>query len=406
MRVLIAGLVGVNALSLNHNGKFDVKKLNPDRVAELLRQTEEEWVDFAVKEKNSQVAQSKMVASCGDIASSIIDASRGDKDRVEEYFREVCTQQDGRCQSFASSVLKFMSDDAQMNREDFDKTKFCNSFWSGNIAMYAEKAAADRAAAAKTQQEEAARRLAAEVARKEAARKAEAERRVKVEAAKKAAAEKELQRKIAFSKAQVEKQLQKMEKEKAAKEKLAAERKAAAIPHSKPVTSPVPNQKSAPRSPLASSFTSAFSKFESTLTNTVSSLERRFLPARGGNTMADIYTHGKEAEPLNHSVYQTSLAHSNMKAAGVVDDLSNLHKARAEGKAEVARKVKAIKERIDAKFGKSAAVKAPAVNLKKVVEKPVEKQPVEKKTAVVEKPAVKAAAKSAAKSAAKPQPKK
>lgn len=46
-------------------------------------------VNLAVTEKSQTVAEKRMVSSCEDIMTSIVAASDGEKNKVEEYFQEV-----------------------------------------------------------------------------------------------------------------------------------------------------------------------------------------------------------------------------------------------------------------------------------------------------------------------------
>lgn len=38
---------------------------------------------------------------------------------------QVCSNKDENCGNFAAAVLRFLTDDPEMNREDLDKKKFC-----------------------------------------------------------------------------------------------------------------------------------------------------------------------------------------------------------------------------------------------------------------------------------------
>lgn len=45
MRVFVGGCMGASAILVNHNG---MKKLNPEHVAELLKETQAEWVSCPI----------------------------------------------------------------------------------------------------------------------------------------------------------------------------------------------------------------------------------------------------------------------------------------------------------------------------------------------------------------------
>lgn len=210
----------------------------------------------------------------------------------------------------------------------------CTSFWSTNIAAYAERAAEQREAEAKAAREAEERRKSQELERKERARRAAEEAKKKREAAHAAAIEKRKTEakaraeKLAAEKVAAEKKA--AEKKKAAEEakKKAAEKAAKETASKKPVN--ILKKKASSQQVIAPAMRSAEKMVESEVKNVASTVMHFMdkMQARLGNTMADILR--KKSEP-NH--YQ---------------------KARARGQAEVAEKVNAIKARIDAKFAEEA----------------------------------------------------
>jgi hypothetical protein len=93
----------------------------------MLADTENEWIEQAVigmvqGAPGEATAKKEMVSSCSELVGSIIKASEGEKERVEEYFGDVCSasKQPKRCTQFQDELLKFMTDDAERNREDLN----------------------------------------------------------------------------------------------------------------------------------------------------------------------------------------------------------------------------------------------------------------------------------------------
>merc|ERR1719456_1833120 len=127
--------------------------------------------------KGSEVSNlMKMADSCSKVTKSILAGSDGDKDKVNEYMKNVCSQDNAgskeaeRCSKFGDALEAFMSDDTESNRDDLDTKKFCEGFFHNTVEVEAVQEV-------KRMEEE---------AKKKAAADAEAKKKLAEEAAKKA----------------------------------------------------------------------------------------------------------------------------------------------------------------------------------------------------------------------------
>jgi len=161
-------------------------KLEPGYAADLFINVEDQWINEA-----SQLDGLKRVqASCGQIATAIIQGSEGDESKVEEYLSTVCNQpifaksqqwHKGLCQSFSSHMTSYLErNDAEYNRNYLDVKKICTAFYQdiSNVGEVEEKR---REAQAKADKE-------AEIRKKieEERKKAEEKEKAKIAAAAKA----------------------------------------------------------------------------------------------------------------------------------------------------------------------------------------------------------------------------
>jgi len=81
-----------------------------------------------------------MTKSCAKVTKAIVDGSDGDKDKVVEYMQEVCSSpgtDQTSCNGFAASVGGFLSNDAEVNRNDLDLPKFCQAYWANSVTKAA-----------------------------------------------------------------------------------------------------------------------------------------------------------------------------------------------------------------------------------------------------------------------------
>lgn len=157
--------------------------MQPDVVAHLLTEVEKRWEEGRVASLRQQVDESTALAemskSCAKVTKAIIDGSDGDKDKVVEYMHDVCsspTTDSKNCDGFAASIEGFMSNDAEVNRNDLDLPKFCQGYWADAVTKAAavevkNLEAEDAARAAKEeekkkQEEEEAKAKAAEAEKK------------------------------------------------------------------------------------------------------------------------------------------------------------------------------------------------------------------------------------------------
>jgi len=174
--------------------------MRPEVVSQLLSNVEKKWVQghmMVLRNVTDDASSySTMEVSCLKVSSAIIAGSAGEKDRVVEYMKDVCSQESSKdastadmCTAFASGVEERMTDDESFNRDDLDLKPMCKKFWEHTIAAAAQaekekldaaeaKKAADEAAEqkkkeeeeeAKMKQEEEAKKAAEEAAEKEEA---------------------------------------------------------------------------------------------------------------------------------------------------------------------------------------------------------------------------------------------
>jgi hypothetical protein len=134
-------------------------KLEPGYAADLFINVEDQWINEA-----SQLDGLKRVqASCGQIATAIIQGSEGDESKVEEYLSTVCNQpifaksqqwHKGLCQSFSSHMTSYLErNDAEYNRNYLDVKKICTAFYQ-DISKVGEVEEKRRDAQAKADKEE------------------------------------------------------------------------------------------------------------------------------------------------------------------------------------------------------------------------------------------------------------
>jgi len=151
-----------------HEDPLAVSLMQPSVVSHLLSEVERAWEGQALAtlegQKDNATALAEVQRSCKKVTMSIIAGASGNKDRVTEYFKDVCdTDKDEHdlrvCGSFAQEVEKFMTDDDFHNREELDYTGFCTEFYNGAVLREAVEAKKEAA-----RQEEAKRK--AEAARK------------------------------------------------------------------------------------------------------------------------------------------------------------------------------------------------------------------------------------------------
>jgi len=212
---------------------FLAANMQPDVVAHSLVKVEDEWrahaSDFAecnVTAPATQCgdAQNAFEKSCSTVVSAIVQASTGDKNRVEEYMNIVCSREEltgwhqQRCTELASAVSTAMVYDLPGNREYLQPSTVCTSFWSRFSVQEKDRVEKERAEAAKE----------AEIrAQKEEAERAEREKKAVEEAAEaKRRHEKELEEaKKAEEKRQAEEAAKQLAAQKAEAERQAEEAK-------------------------------------------------------------------------------------------------------------------------------------------------------------------------------------
>lgn len=173
----------VAAMLRGTTGSLDLEKgltsMQPEVVAHLLTEVEKKWEAGRVASLRNQMdettALGEMTKSCAKVAKAIIDGSDGDKDKVVEYMHDVCSNQGsehGTCDSFAASVEGFMSNDAEVNRNDLDLAKFCKTYWNDSVTKAASvevKRLEEEDATRSKEEEEQKKREAEELKAKEAA---------------------------------------------------------------------------------------------------------------------------------------------------------------------------------------------------------------------------------------------
>lgn len=74
--------------------------MHPELVSQFLSELERQWMGDAVAAKSGKMADlaalRKMQTSCAKVSNSILAGSDGDKDKVQEYMDNVCTQDKGQ----------------------------------------------------------------------------------------------------------------------------------------------------------------------------------------------------------------------------------------------------------------------------------------------------------------------
>lgn len=178
--------------------------MRPEVVSQLLSNVEKKWVQghmMVLRNVTDDASSySSMEVSCLKVSSAIIAGSAGEKDRVVEYMKDVCSQDSSKdastsemCTAFASGVEERMTDDESFNRDNLDLKPMCKKFWEHTIAAaaLAQKEKLDAAEAQKAAEE------AAEQKKKEE----EDEAKMKQEEEAKKAAEEAAQKEEAAAKA-------------------------------------------------------------------------------------------------------------------------------------------------------------------------------------------------------------
>jgi hypothetical protein len=135
--LLATGAAALN-LGASHTAKSSLTaRLDPASVAQLLVETQQQWLDAEVEAVRSgkgaaarEESKKENTASCEDVTRSIMQASNGDKERVSLYGKDVCSSSTGKgssasCEHFFAGILEIMTDDAEFNREEVDAAKFC-----------------------------------------------------------------------------------------------------------------------------------------------------------------------------------------------------------------------------------------------------------------------------------------
>jgi len=161
--------------------------MQPEVVRKLLNNVQLKWIHTRAMVLSNATSDSdgfsEMEKSCVKVSSSIVAGSEGDKDRVNEYMKDVCNANSVHndrdlCSSFAAGVEAVMTDDSEYNRDELKMSQFCRKLWDKAVTSAAQAEAKERAEKAEEERKE----------REEAEKKAAAERE---EAEKKAAAERE-----------------------------------------------------------------------------------------------------------------------------------------------------------------------------------------------------------------------
>jgi len=365
MTVLSKFLVSVALADAKFLGtsKFNMQ-MNPGHVAELLKETQAEWVDLAMTEAKQEDAQSKMMSSCEEIIDAMVKSSEGEKSRVTSYFSEVCNTYDrksdkasvqdkSRCSVFSDSIISHLSEDVEWNREAFKANSVCNDYWQKDVSAYAQQAQAERVEKAKAEEEakvaaeqkkkaEAEAKIAAEKKKAEDARKAEATQR----------AEQEKKRAEKMKKA--EEAAKAAEKAKVDHSKVATEATRKAAESIKKADATIADVKKS--MPNLENVTKKSGGDELNMVARLEEKAERFArkalsyvknAVHGTTTMADDIAKENKMEPKNNSIYQTSRRYPIQEVS--VQDV---------GKVAVAEKVQSIKDRIAAKFAPEETVKA------------------------------------------------
>lgn len=172
--------------------------MQPEVVRKLLNNVQLKWIHTRAMVLSNATSDSdgfsEMEKSCVKVSSSIVAGSEGDKDRVNEYMKDVCNANSVHndrdlCSSFAAGVEAVMTDDSEYNRDELKMSQFCRKLWDKAVTSAAQAEAKERAEKAEEE-----RREREEAEKKAAAEREEAEKKAAEEAAKeKAAAEQAMQ---------------------------------------------------------------------------------------------------------------------------------------------------------------------------------------------------------------------
>lgn len=244
IRALAASaLLACPASSVN-NGHFLSANMQPEAVAHVFVEVEDEWKSqaSAFVECNATASEDKSVdcsgamkafeKSCGTVVTSVIQGSSGDPDAIHEYLDTVCGESvlkdwhQSQCRKLAATVNKKITGNAYFNRQNLNVPQLCTGFWSQFLEEEQQRAVQELA-----QQQEMDRRAADEKAKfdAEAEAKAKAEAEAAAEADAKAKAEADAKAKAdaeaeaeAKAKAEAEEEAKRIEEEKARAEADAA----------------------------------------------------------------------------------------------------------------------------------------------------------------------------------------
>lgn len=156
-----AGQVGLAARGGRMNTTIN---MNPDSIFHTLFTVQKQWLAEAETAFDHKIDQGEAVdhmsVGCSKIASAIVTASDGDKDRVRKYMSEVCGHANNTdhgkslCENFAKILMKRMSVNAIENRDAFNKKQFCEDVYDGEISNIARARHKAREAKVKEVQEQ------------------------------------------------------------------------------------------------------------------------------------------------------------------------------------------------------------------------------------------------------------
>lgn len=169
VRILLLGLAPAAAALRGAEGRRGLvaADMHPRAVSQLLSKVERSWEDQALTAlagtKSDASALSEVQESCQKITKSIVDGASGSKDKVIDYMKDVCNEDEDQhdvsiCGEFSKAVESFMSDDEFQNRQELNYEEFCTGFYESTVVAQAKATAA------------------AEKAKAEAAAKADAEK--------------------------------------------------------------------------------------------------------------------------------------------------------------------------------------------------------------------------------------
>lgn len=196
-------------------------RLQPDVAAHTLVQVEEEWrmgaavyaeckVTHGISDPQCDHAVGAFQKSCSTVVTAILQASDGDRHRVQDYMGAVCSESalqgwhQQRCSDLAEAVRGAMKFDKADNREYVSPALVCKAYWSRFTVEEAQRVVHEQvereaqekhAAEARLEAEREAAKEAAELQKlkekEEQERKAAQEKHRAEEAAAKLAAERE-----------------------------------------------------------------------------------------------------------------------------------------------------------------------------------------------------------------------